>query len=261
MDATYDRILELDPNSAHPDFYYAFMLSGENRLEEAAALYSSALEKDLTRPDQIRLAGYFAQHIGKLHVSVRLLKYALAIDPLCHQCRRRYAESLMYLGDYASAQWEYERYLAVANEGVDLYILVLLLQDKAEEALAYIDSVDIDDEWIVRGQSRRAMALFSLGRFDEADAIFAELSRSDFHDQRSLTLSLTEIAAWTGSKDYAFEKLFEMAATGFQYLQRATFSPIWQNLHDDPRWAEYLEFNGMSPERLDAIEFNPDLPE
>ena len=260
-DATNDRIFELDPNSAYPDFSHAFMLSGENRLEEAAASYSSALEKDLTRPDQIRLAGYFAQHVGKLDVSVRLLKYALAIDPLCHQCRRRYAESLMYLGDYANAQWEYERYLAVANEGVDLYILVLLLQGKAEEALAYIYAVDIDDEGAVRRQSRRAMALFSLGRFDEADAIFADLSRSDFHDQRSLTLSLTEIAAWTGNKDYAFEKLFEMSATGFQYLHRATFSPIWQNLHDDPRWAEYLEFNGMSAERLDAIEFNPDLPE
>jgi len=38
-------------------------------------------------------------------------------------------------------------------------------------------------------------------------------------------------------------------------------SPIWQNLHNDPRWAEYLAFNDMSPERLDATEFDPDLPE
>ena len=262
IEANNDRILELDPNSAHPDFYYAFMLSGENRLEEAAALYSSALEKDLTRPDRIRLAGYFAQHVGKLDVSVRLQRYALAIDPLCHQCRRRYAESLMYAGDYANAQREFERYLVAGNEGWRDYVLMLLLQGKADEALAYIDSVDARSEWDeLAGRAGRAMALISLGRYDEADALFEEILRSDFDDQRSLTLFLTEIAAWKGDKDFAFEKLHAMAATQFQHLHRRTFSPVWQNLHDDPRWAEYLEFNGMSAARLDAIEFDPDLPE
>ena len=103
--------------------------------------------------------------------------------------------------------------------------------------------------------------MLSLGRVDEANAVFAELSQSDYFDQLTLTLFLTEVAAWTGKKDFAFEKLFEMAATGFQYLHRQTFSPVWKNLHDDPRWAEYREFNGMSQERLDAIEFDPSLPE
>ncbi len=262
IDATYDRILELDPNSAHPDFYYAFMLSGENRLEEAAALYSSALEKDLTRPDHIRIAGYFAQHVGKLDVSVRLQRYALAIDPLCHQCRRRYAESLMYAGDYANAQREFERYLVAGNEGWRDYVLMLLLQGKADEALAYIDSVNARSEWDeLAGRAGRAMALISLGRYYEADALFEKILRSDFFDQRMLTLFLTEVATWKGDKDFAFEKLHEMAATQFQHLHRRTFSPVWQNLHDDPRWLEYREFNGTSAERLDAIEFNPNLPE
>ena len=80
-------------------------------------------------------------------------------------------------------------------------------------------------------------------------------------DQRSLMFSVTRVAAWMGKKDLAFENLFAMAATGFQYLHRRTFSPGWQNLHDDPRWLEYREFNGTSAERLDAIEFDPDLPE
>jgi len=262
IDAILDRIVEIDPSSAELDFYRAFNLSGENRLEEAAAAYSTGLEKDLTQPDDVRLAGYFAQHIGKLDAAVRLQKYALAIDPLCHQCRRRYAEALMCAGDYEDAQWEFERYLAAADEGWDEYVLVLLLQGRADDALAYLDSLEYEDEFNeVAASASRAMALFSLGRIDEANAVFAELSQSDYHDQRALTLFLTEVAAWTGNKDFAFEKLIEMAATGFQYLHRRTFSPVWQNLHDDPRWAEYLEFNGLSPERVDAIEFDPDLPE
>lgn len=262
IDAAYDRVLEVDPDSALPDYYYAFMLVGENKLEEAAALYSRALRNDLTRPDSVRVAGLFATHIGKFDAAVRLLKYALAIDPLCHQCRRDYAKAFMYAGDYAKAQWEFERFLTVADEQSYLLPQMLLLQGKADEALALIDSADMGSDFSeLASEAGRAMALFSLGRVNEAEAAIADLGRSEFHDQRVLTLFLTEAAAWMGNKDLAFENLFALAETGFQYLRRTAFSPIWRNLHDDPRWAEYLEFNGMSAERLDAIEFDPDLPE
>ena len=40
-----------------------------------------------------------------------------------------------------------------------------------------------------------------------------------------------------------------------------TIFPAFRNLRDDPRWDDWLESIGMSAERLDAIEFNPDLPE
>jgi hypothetical protein len=36
---------------------------------------------------------------------------------------------------------------------------------------------------------------------------------------------------------------------------------MYRNLYDDPRWEEFRESIGMSQERLDAIEFNPQLPE
>ena len=261
IDETYDRILELDPDSALPDYYYAWGLASENKLEEAAALYGRALEKDLAGPDHIRAAGIFARHIGKLDAAVRLFRYALAIDPLCHQCRRDYAVALMYAGDYENAQWEFERFVTAANEMPERMVEILLLQGKPDEALEFIKSADWGTENAELAlKAGRAMALHSLGRADEAGAVVAELGRSGFHDQRYLTLLLTRVAAWVGNKDLAFENLFSMAATKFQLLHRQTFSPIWQNLHDDPRWAEYLRFNGMTAERLDAIEFDPDLP-
>ena len=267
IDQTYERIRELDPDSADPDYYYAFMLASENKLEEAAALYSSALAKDLTMVDSLRLAAYFAMQIGKRDTAVRLFRYALAIDPLCHQCRRRYAEALMYAGDYANAQWEFEQSLSASNSGWDAYVLTLLLQGKTREALEYVDSVDVDVddedyEWKDRSvRGLRAMSLYSLGNFAEADRVFDELTAMQGFDQRMLAFVVTRAAAWMGKKDLAFEGLFEMAATHFQYLRRKTFSPTWQKLHDDPRWEEYLEFNGMYPARLDAIEFSPVLPE
>jgi len=262
IDANYDRILELDPGYAGADYYYAFMRSGERKLEEAAALYLRGLEKDLTDPDNVRLAGYFAMHIGKIDVAVQLLKFALAIDPLCHQCRRRYAQALMYKGDYPAAQREIEHFAAATDSGVSEYLTILLLQGKSEETLAVIQSTSaVDDHAYLEFLGARARALFSLARVDEADAVVAELRRTDHHDARWQTLLLTEIAAWMGDSDLAFENLFALAATDFQFLNRMTFSPVWNNLHDDPRWAEYLAFTGMTTERLDAIEFNPDLPE
>ena len=105
------------------------------------------------------------------------------------------------------------------------------------------------------------MTLHSLGDFAKANKEFEELKAMQIDDQRYLTFCVTRAAAWMGKNDLAFENLFAMAATQFQYLHKRTFSPIWQNLHDDPRWLEYREFNGMSAGRLDAIEFDPDLPE
>jgi hypothetical protein len=39
------------------------------------------------------------------------------------------------------------------------------------------------------------------------------------------------------------------------------FNPVWREIRDDPRWLEYREAIGMSPERLEAIEFDPWFPE
>jgi len=258
----YDRIRELDPENASEDYLAAFDLTAENKLEEAAAMYLQGLSRDLNQADNVRLAGFFAWHIGKLDASLRLLKHSLAIDPLCYQCRYRLAISLMYKGDYGRAQQELERYQSIGRGGWSDYIQVLLLQGQAREALAYIDSVKDEDDYAVGAlNAGRAMALFSLGDTAEADAILAKLMAMPHRDTRGLTFAVTEAAAWMGKNDLAFENLFEMSATNFQYLRRRTFSPIWRGLHDDPRWLEWRELNGMSTERLDAIEFNPDLPQ
>jgi hypothetical protein len=39
------------------------------------------------------------------------------------------------------------------------------------------------------------------------------------------------------------------------------FHPVWRELRDDPRWQDYRAALGMSQARLDAIEFDPWLPE
>ena len=260
----YDRVQELDPESGYLDAWDAWNTAFAGEFEEAAVLYSRALAKDLTESDHIRLAGLFARRIGKLDVAVRLGQYSVAIDPLCHQCRWRFAESLMYAGDYERARPEQERFMASATGKQDEYVRILLLDNRPGEALEYLESLqdeDLPDWQRIALTGSEAMTRYSLGETERAEALLADLVQSDYYDKRGVSYFVAETAAWMDRKDLAFERLFEMQATNFNYLQRRAFSPTWRNLHDDPRWLEWREAYGLSEARLDAIEFDPDLPE
>ena len=44
-------------------------------------------------------------------------------------------------------------------------------------------------------------------------------------------------------------------------LYEIVSTPLFDNLHSDPRWLPFLESIGKSPEQLAAIEFDVALPE
>jgi len=258
------RVQKLDPDSGYLDNWYAWDKAFAGDFEDAAALYDRALAKDITDSNHIRLAGYFARRIGKLDVAVRLGRLSVAIDPLCYQCQWRLAESLMYVGDYDGARQQMQRYMASATGHRDDYARILLLDGKAQEALRFLASVDretLDGFDVMSLDSVEAMARYSLGETERAEALLSDLIARDFEDHRAQLYCIAEAAAWMGKKDLAFEKLFEMQATNFNYLQRRAFSPIWRKLHDDPRWLEWRAAYGLSQSRLDAIVFDPELPE
>lgn len=170
----------------------------------------------------------------------------------------------MYIGDYERARQELERFLASATGNRDDYVRILLLDNKPGEALEYLESVDDEalSDWERMSLiGSEAMTRYSLGETKRAAALLAELIRSDYFDKRSVSFFVAETAAWMGEKDLAFDRLFEMQATNFNYLQRRAFSPTWRNLHDDPRWLEWRAAYGLAPARLDAIEFDPWLPD
>jgi len=259
-----ERVQQLDPDSGYLDNWHAWYKAFAGDFEDAAALYERALAKDLTESNHIRLAGLFARRIGKLDVAVRLGRVSVAIDPLCYQCRWRLAESLMYVGDYGEAGQQMQRFMASATGHRDEYGRILLLDDKAQEALGFLDSIDRNaaDGWErINLDAVEAMARYSLGETDRAEVMLSDLIARDYEDGRGQSYCIAEAAAWMGKSDLAFEKLFEMQATNFNYLQRRAFSPIWRKLHSDPRWLNWRTAYGLSPARLDAIVFDPELPE
>ena len=252
------RIRALDPTDAGPDISDGFRQYEKGNYENTASLYEQGLSKDVSVGDNVRLAGNFARWIGRPELSVRLLEHALAVDPACFQCRSNLAVSLIYAGDYARAEEMIERFMASASGGESIYIRSLLLQGKFAEVIDFVDSRQGDDPALASG---RVMATWSLGDEAHARALLDELAASDFYDQRALKLEVAMAAAWMGDRDRAFELLFELSQTVFRTMKITVYSPMWRNLHDDPRWAEWREQNGISETRLDAIEFDPRLPD
>ena len=61
--------------------------------------------------------------------------------------------------------------------------------------------------------------------------------------------------------DRAFEWIDKGLATDNRYdatgswFRQILYLPMWNNLHDDPRWAQVRERVGMPAERMDAISF------
>jgi adenylate cyclase len=246
------RILELDPDSAFVDYTQAFDFETAGKLEEAADTYLKALAKDMTDSEYVRLAGGFARRIGKFDASLRLLKHAVAIDPLCFQCIYQLSNTYLYSGDYDRAMQARERYLGLGSGGHYYYDLMLLLQGKPQAAL---DAVAEDSDEAGTRSVISAMAYHSLGEPEIASTHFARLIEAHGNDD---PLLVAEAAAWMGDADTAFEWL-QKAPPGEVAIQ--LFLPVFDSLHDDPRWDALRESVGRSAARLDAIEFDPVMPD
>jgi adenylate cyclase len=252
---TSQRILKLDPDNTAVMTVLAFRASGRGELEEAAALHAIALSKDATDSNMVRLAGSFARYIGKMETAERLLRHAVAIDPLCFRCLYLLSRTQLFSGDLAEAEKSRERFLALGNGGEFHYGLMRLLQGDAVGALAQYQTFEADS---AQGPAGRALAYFDLGDQEQTEVELEKLQAMETSEVDEL---IAQVAAYSGNSELAFEKL-ELLATNVQNGARSlVFNPLMKNLHSDPRWGVWRASIGMSEERLNAIEFNPDLPE
>ena len=103
------------------------------------------------------------------------------------------------------------------------------------------------------------MAYHSMGRPDESDAALEQILEMDDEDAKYWILP--DVYAWRGDNDEFFDVIFEEHEEAPMSNTSYVFQPQYSGLHSDPRWTEWREAIGMSEERLDAIAFNPQLPQ
>ena len=266
------RYIELAPDSGHFEAVRAWEYDVAGKLELAAEQFLLSLEKNLGDSEQLRWAGRFALIIGKMDVAVSILEHALAVDPLNHQVRRILSQALMYRGapgDLRRAIDVREQYLASTASGGQAYYSLLLILTGEPERVADLWR-DFPVEVHEQKTAYMAMADYSMGNVEDAEAKVASLEDllvqlaeegTNQRKQEDLRYAVATVAAWMGDADKAFANLLPPRRSAGHFVRQEFHNPQWREIRDDPRWLEYREAIGMSQERLDAIEFDPWLPE
>lgn len=250
-----NKALQIDPDDAEANVILAFGYFSDDLDPAAAApLYERAVQSDPGNELVVMGVSYFARLIGRPDQAIALGEYAIARNPQCPRCYYTLSQAYRDTGrfDEAEARADIARTLGMR---LDYSIAkTQLMNGQAEEALAAFEQMDDPNNQILSGM---AMALYSLGRQDEFETVFAKL-RQDWGDEEPSFVAF--VYAWTGDADAAFDWLDKgIEKDTFDVIREYT-SPFFRNLHSDPRWQDVLERIGMSPDQLAAIEFDLILP-
>jgi len=250
-----NKALKIDPDDAVANVHLAFRYFSDDLDPAAAApLYERAVQSDPGNEGIVMGVSYFARLISRPNQAIALGEYAIARNPQCARCYYTLSQAYRDAGrfDEAEARAGIARTLGMR---LDYSIAkTQLMNGQAEEALAAFEQMGDPNYQILSGM---AMALYSLGRQAEFEAVFAELRERWGKEQPSF---VAFVYAWTGDADAAFEWLDKGIDKDTFAVIREYTSPFLRNLHSDPRWQDVLERIGMSPEQLAAIEFNLMLP-
>jgi TolB-like protein/tetratricopeptide (TPR) repeat protein len=248
------RALAVDPNNADVLFWRGWnAFEVEHDLQKAADLVERSVAARPGDEEILRSASIFAQRIGHFETALTLKRLAAQRNPECYNCvniwltyldARRYDEAI-------------ESRLAFTGDNVSYYAVVLpaLLKGDAELALEYSKPELVNTPSV---HAFRAMALHSLGRADEA--------RTEFDKQvaewaKKEPLSTAMATLWLGDEEAALDLLYDRYWPHTHNFFREIFNPIWEPLHDNPRWIALRQQSGLTQEAYAGIKFSPVLPD
>ena len=260
MAAAIERALSLAPDDAEVQARaarHAVLLGDTDR-----AWRHMHRARELDPDNWLVLGGYAGQALGNLDfdTALRLQRRAAELDPLSPLVRGNLAGFLLAAGRYEEAEAEALAVAALSPSRAGAMARIqadsLLLRDRPAEALAVLEDhrpdsrnglSEADVGWI----SSRAMALHALGRSREAQTELRRLAEAPAAMAR---MGEARFHGFTGDPDGAFAALDRVVAgqsiagetgqrSGVNFSPLRA-SPFLASLHDDPRWARFLEVTG-----------------
>lgn len=226
-------------------------LRHEGNLSLAAQYMQRALGTGVQDLNNFNMAEDIAKSLGRMDDAVALNEYIIARDPLqsiaYSQAGIAYQQAGMLdksiSANRTALELEPGQPITHFTSGVSL-----LLQGRAQLALAEM-KLESFEPFRLFGL---AVAHHSLGDKARSDAALAETVAKYGKDA---AYNIAYIHAWRGEPDDAFQwldKAVEYKDTG---LPMVAIEPLFDKLHDDPRWLPFLRKQGKAPEQLAAIRF------
>ena len=250
-----DRALEIDPESAAALDSLGWIVDRrDNSLAQAASYVRRALELESHDLDVLASAARVLTSLGRLDEATVIREYVVARDPLNPIRHNNLGALKIYNRNYAEAKINMSRILEISPDylGGRFFVgLTDLLMGDAEAALGHFDQ-ETDDSWRLKGQ---ALANFSLGRHEDANAALAKLI--EIAGEQWPT-DVAHVYAYWNDLGNAFKWLeYDLENPGGWGEGR--LDPLFDNLHADPRWQAHLEKLGVSDAQLVQIDFDVTL--
>jgi tetratricopeptide (TPR) repeat protein/TolB-like protein len=202
--------------------------------DEAAA---NGLERSPRDVKAISAAAALKMTRGQAGEAVELYRQAVALDPLTLNHRLSLGLALEFAGEYKAAIRVYRQLMTNDPDypGAHTYLgRALIADERARSALLHMEL----EKHALWGPYGRILALSSLGRDDEANALMSRFERDYSADA---AYQIAEIYAHRGEQDQAFEWLEQAREQHDPGISLLLLNPFLKSLANDWRWGVLLE--------------------
>ena len=179
--------------------------------------------------------------LGRLDEAIDLYRQSIALDPVWAVGHYRLGQTLWYADrlDEATNSIRMALSLSPGGSGAQLTLgLVLLAQGDAPAALLAMEQ-ETDDAFRLTGT---AIVQHALGDAGASDAALQALIE-EYEDGADYQVAFAY--AFRGEIDHAFDWLEIAYDNRDGGLASMLVNPLFANLHDDPRWTDFLDKMGL----------------
>jgi TolB-like protein/Tfp pilus assembly protein PilF len=229
-----DKALELDPDSAEARVRLGQALSREDDMDGMLEQFRLAFEAEPNNPLTLGIMASQAGREGKIDRLVELYDRAAAIDPLASIWPNNKAASLIHFRRADEAEEAAERAFEL-NGDLDAFrggmADIHIIRGDYDAALELLEELPQKEYNL----TRRAIALYGVGRVEESDRILEEIRGVQVPEAR---MAVAMIYANRGDNDLAFEWLGRVGGIAPWLM---VYDAHLRRLADDPRWRPWVD--------------------
>ncbi|MBT8083272.1 MAG: tetratricopeptide repeat protein [Gammaproteobacteria bacterium] len=258
--------IDADPSYAQAYGTLAFMSQYYDADLAAATRYlQRALELAPGDSALIGSAGMLLQNMGRAQEGLGPIEYKVDLDPLSAAWQYTLGIAYISAGRFEDAVRAFETTIGLSPDfslaHYNLGIAHMLAGRPAEAATILLE--EPREDWRLAGL---AMAYFERDRHKPGNAqesTASDLALAELLEKYSgnMTYNIGYVYAYRDDADDAFEWLELAVEVGDAGLGEILSQPLFENIHDDPRWLPFLRKLGRSPDQLSGIELSVTLPE
>lgn len=249
--------LDIDPGLATPwgtltyiEAYYDWDWQAAGRSVEQ--MLERGPGNALTR----RSAAMYYGILGQFEHALELKNQAIQLNPITADFREQKVFSLLALMRLEEAEQAVTEILEAhpdLHSAHRLHAKTLLLSGDAQQALQILESLPGAYH---HDKSLRAMALYSIGRVPESQAVIDAMLTANGGVSYTGGISFHSALyyAWIGERDLAFTHLEQAFEAAYRPMAYILGEPLLYPLHDDPRWLSLVERLGLLPYWLEVPE-------